>query len=79
MEIRYQDQEKGGLGTFMVANAVSMIRGAKHRDSAHKLIDYILSTATQRKLAFLQCAQTPLTPRVEEPSDGTVKRISSFE
>ncbi len=76
IEIRYPDQGTEGLGTFMVANAVALIRGAHHPDTARKLIDYLLTAETQRKLAFSACAQTPLSQGVEVPS--TVKRIEQL-
>ena len=76
VEIRYPDQGKNGLGTFMVANAVAMMRGAKHPDAARKLIDYLLTAETQRKLAFSPCAQTPLSPGVVVPA--TVKRMEDL-
>jgi iron(III) transport system substrate-binding protein len=76
VEIRYPDQGTEGLGTFMVANAVALIRRAHHPDSARKLIDYLLTAETQRKLAFSACAQTPLSQGVEVPS--TVKRIDQL-
>jgi len=76
VEIRYPDQGTEGLGTFMVANAVTLIRGAHHGDTARRLIDYLLSAETQRNLAFSACAQTPLSQGVEVPP--TVKRIDQL-
>jgi len=76
VELRYPDQGRDGLGSFMVANTVAMIRGARHLDNARKLIDYLLTAETQRKLAFSACAQTPLTRGVEVPP--TVKRIEEI-
>ncbi len=76
VEIRYPDQGTDGLGTFMIANAVTLIRGAHHLDTARKLIDYLLTAETQRKLAFSACAQTPLLQGVEVPS--MVKRIEQL-
>lgn len=76
VEVVYPDQGKDGLGTFMVANAVAMIRGAKHPENARRLIDYLLSTSTQRNLAFSPCAQTPLSPGVQVPP--AVKSIENL-
>jgi iron(III) transport system substrate-binding protein len=76
VELRYPDQGPKGLGTFMVANALAMIRGGHNPDNARRLIDYLLTAETQRKLAFSACAQTPLTPGVEVPP--TVKRIEEL-
>jgi iron(III) transport system substrate-binding protein len=76
VEVKYPDQGKGGLGVFMVANAVAIMRGAKHVENAKKLIDYLLTTETQRKLAFSPCAQTPLSKGVSVPN--TVKRVEEL-
>src|SRR5439155_24652315 len=76
VELRYSDQGKDGLGCFMVANAVTLIRGARHPDTARKLIDYLLTAETQRKLAFSPCAQTPLSRGVEVPP--AVRRIDEL-
>lgn len=73
----YPDQGQGGIGVFMVPNAIEMIKGAKHPAAAHKLIDYILSAESQRKLASSPCAQTPLIRGVTVP--GTVKRIEDLK
>ena len=65
----YPDQEKDGLGCFIVPNAVVLIKGAPHPDLAKKLIDYLLSPETERKLAFADCAQIPLHPGVTIPPE----------
>ena len=64
----YPDQEAGGLGCFIVPNAVLLIKGAPHPDSARKLIDYLLSRDTEKKLAYSDAAQIPLHPGVDTPS-----------
>ena len=63
----YPDQGKDGMGCFIVPNAVVLIKGAPHPRAARKLIDYLLSRETERKLAFADCAQIPLHPRVPKP------------
>ena len=50
-------------------NAVILVKGAKHPDNARKLIDYLLSKATEKKLAFADCAQIPLHKGVETPAE----------
>ncbi len=64
----YPDQGKNGIGCFIVPNAAVLIKGAPHPDAAKKLIDYLLSGETERKLAFADCAQIPLHPGVQTPS-----------
>ncbi len=65
----YPDQRDGEIGCFIVPNAAVLIKGAPHPDSAQKLIDYLLSKETERKLAFADCAQIPLHPGVEQPPE----------
>ena len=63
----YPDQGKDQIGAFVVPNAVMLIRGAPHLKVAKKLIDYLLSKKTEKKLAFAECAQIPLHTGVPMP------------
>jgi iron(III) transport system substrate-binding protein len=63
----YPDQEEGGLGCFIVPNAVLLIQGGPHPDAGQLLVDYLLSPDTERKLAFSDAAQIPLRDGVEAP------------
>ena len=65
----YPDQEKNGIGTFIVPNVAVLIKGAPNPETASKLLDYLLSRETERKLAFADCAQIPLHPGVEMPPE----------
>jgi iron(III) transport system substrate-binding protein len=65
----YPDQGENEIGCLIVPNAVVLINGAKHPDNAKRLIDYLLSKVTERKLAFADCAQIPLHPGVETPAE----------
>ncbi len=76
IEMIYPDQGPTGLGAFIVPNAVLLIKGAPHLENAKILIDYLLSKATERKLAFADCAQIPLHPGVELPPE--VKPVESI-
>ena len=64
----YPDQQEGGLGCFIVPNAVVLIKGSRHAEQGKKLIDYLLSKETEQKLAFSDAAQIPLHAGVETPS-----------
>ena len=77
IEIVYQDQGEGDVGCMVVPNAVVFIKGGPHPENAKKLIDYLLSKETERKLAFADCAQIPLQPNVETPAD--VRHISNLK
>lgn len=69
IEMIYPDQGEGDIGCMVVPNAVVLINGAPHPENARKLIDYLLSKETERKLAFADCAQIPLHQDVEMPKD----------
>jgi iron(III) transport system substrate-binding protein len=73
----YPDQEEGGLGCLVLPNAVVLIKGGPHTGNGKRLIDYLLSPETERKLAFADCAQIPLHKGVETPAD--VKKIESIK
>jgi iron(III) transport system substrate-binding protein len=63
------DQGEGEPGCLILPNAAVPIRGAPHPEAARRLIDYLLSKDTERKLAFADCAQIPLHGGVETPPD----------
>ena len=63
----YPDQDADGIGCFIVPNAVLLIADSPHPETGKKLIDYLLSKETERKLAFSDAAQIPLHPGVPMP------------
>ncbi len=69
VEMVIPDQGKGGIGSLILPNAVVLIKKSPHPQQARKLVDYLLSKETERKLAFAECAQIPLHPGVETPPD----------
>ncbi len=73
----YPDQEEGGLGCFIVPNAVVLIKGGPHTEAGKKLIDYLLSRGTEQKLANSDAAQIPLHPGVETPPG--VRRLETLK
>jgi iron(III) transport system substrate-binding protein len=62
VELIYPDQGDGDIGCFIVPNAAVLIAGSPHPESGKKLIDYLLSKETERKLAVSDAAQIPLHP-----------------
>ena len=60
----YPDQGADEIGCFIVPNAAVLVARAPHPEAAKKLIDYLLSTETERKLAFSDAGQIPLHPGV---------------
>ena len=65
--IIYPDQKEHEIGAFVVPNTIMLIKGSKHAKNAKKLIDYLLSKESERKLAYAECAQIPLHDGVELP------------
>src|SRR5213595_2382763 len=76
VEIIYPDQEPNGLGVLILPNAVALIKGGPHAENGKRLIDYLLSKSTERKLAFADCAQIPLHSGVDTPPE--VRRIEEI-
>ncbi len=77
IEIVFPDQEQGGIGCMIVPNALLQIRGGPNPENAKKLIDFLLSPESERKLAFADAAQIPLHSGVETPAE--VPRIESLK
>jgi iron(III) transport system substrate-binding protein len=63
----YPDQGADEIGSLIVPNAAVLIAGSPHQAAGKKLIDYLLSKETERKLAFSDAAQIPLHPDVATP------------
>ena len=77
VEIIYPDQDPNGLGVLILPNAVALIKGGPHTENGKRLIDYLLSKSTERKLAFADCAQIPLHSGVEIPPE--IRRIEDIK
>jgi len=56
----FPDQEEGGLGTLLIPNAVSVLKGAPHLAEAQALIDYLVSAQVEETLAKARSVQVPL-------------------
>lgn len=77
IELVYPDQEKDDPGCLLLPNAVLLVKGAPHSEQGRKLIDYLLSKETERKLAFADCAQIPLHTGVDTPPE--LRKIESLK
>jgi iron(III) transport system substrate-binding protein len=69
IDIVYPDQGDGEMGVLIVPNAVALIRGGPNPDNGKRLIEYLVSKETERKLAVADCAQIPLNPGVTPPKE----------
>lgn len=63
----YPDQGANGPGTLLLPNAVMLIRGGPNPNAGRRLIDYLLSVDTERKLAASDAAQIPLHQGADVP------------
>lgn len=77
VELIYPDQGENEPGCFIVPNAVMLIKGGPHAEAGKKLVDYLLSRETERKLAQSDAAQIPLHEGVETPA--IVRKIESLK
>lgn len=67
LEIVYPDQGQSEAGLLLIPNAAALIRGGPNPENARKLIEYLVSKETERKLALAGCAQIPLHQDVKAP------------
>jgi iron(III) transport system substrate-binding protein len=69
VEIVFPDQKERQIGTLFIPNAVAMIKGAPHPETAKKMIDFLLSPEAEEMLAKEECRQIPLNPDTQRPED----------
>jgi len=62
----FLDQEKNGLGSLIMPNALSLIAHSPHPENGKKLMEYLLSKEVESQLAQ-SCAQMPLIKGVKTP------------
>ncbi|NOU20279.1 MAG: extracellular solute-binding protein [Methyloglobulus sp.] len=80
VEMVCPDQGKNQLGCLILPNAAVLIRNSPHPDAGRKLVDYLLSKETERKLAFADCAQIPLHGGIETPKDvPSINRLTTMQ
>lgn len=77
VEMIYPDQADDEVGCFIVPNAIVLIKNGPHPEAAKKLIDYLLSAETERKLAASDAAQIPLHEGVGTPA--IVRKIETIK
>lgn len=65
VRIVFPDQDQ--LGTLVMPTSVVVIRGARHVDEAHKLVDFLIAAETEQYLAE-HGVHLPLQPSVSPPA-----------
>jgi len=63
----YPDKGAEEIGVLYLPNSLVLIRGAKHKDNALELIDWLLRPETEAMLAASSTAQIPVRPEVPVP------------
>jgi iron(III) transport system substrate-binding protein len=77
--IIYPDQGEGEPGTLFIPNTLALVKGGPNPENAEKLLDYLLSSDVERRLADGPSAQIPLrrgvpaSPRVK--TSGQVRAM----
>jgi len=64
----FMDQQENGIGTLIMPNTLSLIKGSPQNENGKKLINYLLTRETETKLAK-SCAQMPLIKGTEVPEN----------
>ena len=59
--------DQDGLGTLLIPNTVSLIKGAPNAEGGKRLMEYLLSPAVETRLAGGRSIQIPLNPAVNAP------------
>jgi iron(III) transport system substrate-binding protein len=73
--IVYPDQLEGQVGTLFIPNTLGIIKDSPNPDAAEQLVEYLLSSDVERRLADGPSAQIPLrkgvpaSPRVKTPAE----------
>jgi len=73
VEVIYPDQQ--GMGSLVMPTTVVLLRGAPHAENGRKLVDFLLSAETERRMAEA-AAHMPLRDGV--PTPKTVKRVGEI-
>jgi iron(III) transport system substrate-binding protein len=78
VEMIFPDQDNE-MGCLIVPNAAILIKASPNPANGTKLVDYLLSKETERKLAFSDAAQIPLHEGVETPANvRKIERIKAM-
>lgn len=75
VRIVYPDQE--GFGTLVIPNTVSLVAGCPHPEAGKELVNYLLTTMVEERLAAMESAQIPLRLGVKTPAN--VRPLSAIK
>jgi iron(III) transport system substrate-binding protein len=69
--------DANGVGTLLIPNTICMVKGAPHPEAARKFVDWALSDATEKALAYSRSVQIPVRAGVERPP--SIKGTKDFK
>jgi len=74
----FPDQGEGEIGTMLIPNTVSIIKGGPNTENAKKLVDFLLSREVEAMLAASKAAQIPVRTDVAGPKNPAIRQIGNF-
>jgi iron(III) transport system substrate-binding protein len=74
----FPDQGERQVGTMLIPNSVSLVRGGPNPENGKRLVDWILSAEVEALLAAADSAQIPVRAEVKGPAEPQILRIGSF-
>jgi iron(III) transport system substrate-binding protein len=78
--IVYPDQGEAELGTLFIPNTLAIIKGGPNPEAARNLVDYLLSSEVEKRLAAGPGGQIPLNPEVDvETQVKTPRDVKAME
>ncbi|MCF6150308.1 MAG: extracellular solute-binding protein [Candidatus Kuenenia sp.] len=60
--------DNDGIGTLIMPNMVCLIKDSPNQENGRKLIDYLLGSEVEKRLAWEMCAQMPLRYDIKKPA-----------
>lgn len=75
----FPDQGNDQVGTMLIPNSVSIVKGCPNPKRAKQLVDWILSEEVEALLAAAKSAQIPLRPSVKGPVEASIRTIGNFK
>lgn len=80
VDMLFPDQGEDEIGTLVIPNSVSLIKGASNTENGKKLIDYLLSREVEKKLSETKAIQMPVRDNVETPENvSLIEEIKSMD
>ena len=72
----FPDQGKDQIGTMLIPNSVSIVKGCPHPERARQLVDWILSEDVEAMLAAARSAQIPVSHCRPMSQSLSLKQVS---